>query len=164
MKKKLKGFTLVELIVVIAIIGVLAAILVPSLSGYVKKSRLQAANSSAKTAYNAVATYVTDQEVAGTPVKTSEGGDFDATATSPAAGIHKVICDALSDNGSGAGHVNVKFISGSSDVADGIDFVQWSKAGSGDSIIGQYPDGPATPDEKVTWGTKYTPGATPSTP
>ena len=33
-----KGFTLVELVVVIAIIGVLAAILVPTMMSYIRKS------------------------------------------------------------------------------------------------------------------------------
>ena len=65
---KVKGFTLIELIVVIAIIGVLAAILVPSMIGYVGKSKLSTANSNAKLAFTNTATYCTDCEVAGAPV------------------------------------------------------------------------------------------------
>ncbi len=50
----LKGFTLVELIVVIAIIGVLTGILIPSLIGYVQKAGRAADRATAKTIFNDV--------------------------------------------------------------------------------------------------------------
>lgn len=58
--RKLKnGFTLIELIVVIAILGVLLALLVPAVTGFVTDARLSVSNSNAKLIFNAVNQYTT---------------------------------------------------------------------------------------------------------
>lgn len=50
----LRGFTLLELIVVIAITGVLSAILIPTLTGYAKEARVNAAITDARTVKQAI--------------------------------------------------------------------------------------------------------------
>lgn len=57
MKRSNKGFTLVELIIVIAVIGVLAAILIPVFSNVIKKANLKSAFADAR---NAVSNFVAD--------------------------------------------------------------------------------------------------------
>ena len=162
--KNKKGFTLVELVVVIAIIGVLAAILIPTMLNYVKKSRMRTANANAKVLFNTAKTsatgYVADGEVAHDI--TVSGDPTELTNKASDSYEQKVFSDiakVMKQNGTGVGMISLYI-----DEQTYIGYAQWcatSGISEGDTglIIGQYPDPPTevSESESIVFGTKYDP-------
>jgi type IV pilus assembly protein PilA len=73
-KEGQKGFTLIELMIVIAIIGILAAIAIPQFTKYKSRGYIASTISDAKNVYTAVLAYVGDHPGSPIPAETINGG------------------------------------------------------------------------------------------
>ena len=67
-----KGFTIVELVIVIAVIAILAAVMVPTFSGLISDARETAAKSEAANAYHAAIIYAEDANCEGYYIKSGD--------------------------------------------------------------------------------------------
>ena len=76
---KAKGFTLIELIIVLAIIGVLTSVLVPSVTSLIKKAQVEAAISDARTIKTTVETSLLERFEFGPDAAENIGGAFNKT-------------------------------------------------------------------------------------
>ena len=75
-KKKESGFTLIELMIVIAIIGILAAIAIPQFAAYRKRSYNAAAESDLRNAATAQEAYYVDNATYTTGIANIEGATY----------------------------------------------------------------------------------------
>ena len=64
MKKNMQGFTLIELMIVVAIIAILAAIAIPQYQNYVSRTRASAATAELASIRTAVAECITERQTA----------------------------------------------------------------------------------------------------
>jgi type IV pilus assembly protein PilA len=79
-KRGQKGFTLIELMIVIAIIGILAAIAIPQFTAYKSRGYNAASKADLKNAYTAAQAYFADNPSAAVDLAALKNGGYQQTA------------------------------------------------------------------------------------
>ena len=85
-----KGFTLVELMVVILIVGILAAVAIPLMQGRIDKAKWSEANATAGTIRTAIRAYAAETSVA--TAQALAGSNLGVAATQSALGFSSTDC------------------------------------------------------------------------
>jgi len=82
MHRESKGFTLVELLIVIAILGVLAAVVLPNVTGLVGEGTTEANNAELATIQTAVDTMMAKERISSGMTRTTSTADMSVFPTS----------------------------------------------------------------------------------
>ena len=92
-----KGFTLVELVIVVAVIAILAAVLIPTIAGVVKKANIAADSAVAKNLNTALAADVNgDKTIVGALAAAAEFG-YDVAKINASATDNEILWDSVNN-------------------------------------------------------------------
>lgn len=124
-----KGFTLIEMIVVVAIIAILIALLVPNVMKFIGTANNSSASANAKTVFVATQTYIADLYTMGVEAAPANGGVLENIQTTVGGKAIKLTDYLSGDATKGTCYV---WISGGACTK-----VTWQK--NTDSPLGTYP-------------------------